>query len=76
VTLNPFQVQEAKVRIPITSMGIMPDEMYQLHNLMTDRRDLVKGEAYSVRLDPHVEPAAIYVVRRWTHREQEFDYFF
>jgi starch synthase (maltosyl-transferring) len=76
VTLNPFQGQEAKVRIPIASLGIMPDEMYQLHNLLTDRRDLVKGEAHSVRLDPQVEPAAIYVVRRWTHREQEFDYFF
>jgi starch synthase (maltosyl-transferring) len=76
VNLNPFQVQEARVRIPISSLGIKPDEMYQLHNLITDRRDLVRGEAYSVRLDPQVEPAAIYAVRRWTHREQEFDYFF
>lgn len=76
VNLNPFQVQEAKVRIPIASLGIKADEMYQLHNLITDRRDLVKGEAYSVRLDPQVEPAAIYAVRRWTHREQAFDYFF
>ncbi len=76
VNLNPFQVQEARVRIPILSLGIKPEEMYQLHNLITDRRDLVKGETYSVRLDPQVEPAAIYAVRRWTHREQEFDYFF
>jgi starch synthase (maltosyl-transferring) len=76
VNLNPFQVQEAKVRIPIASLGIKADEMYQLHNLINDRRDLVKGEAYSVRLDPQVEPAAIYAVRRWTHREQQFDYFF
>jgi starch synthase (maltosyl-transferring) len=76
VNLNPFQAQEAKVRIPIASLGIKADEMYQLHNLITDRRDLVKGEAYSVRLDPQIEPAAIYAVRRWTHREQQFDYFF
>lgn len=76
VNLNPFQVQEARVRIPIASLGIKADEMYQLHNLITDRRDLVKGEAYTVRLDPQVEPAAIYAVRRWTHREQQFDYFF
>lgn len=76
VNLNPFQVQEAKIKIPIASLGIQADEMYQLHNLITDRRDLVKGEAYSVRLDPQVEPAAIYAVRRWTHREQQFDYFF
>lgn len=75
VNLNPFQVQEARLRIPIESLGIRPDEMYQLHNLITDQRDLVKGHGYTVRLDPQVEPAAIYAVRRWTHREQEFDYF-
>jgi starch synthase (maltosyl-transferring) len=76
VNLNPFQTQEARLQIPIGSCGIKPDEMYQLHNLITDQRDLVKGEVYSVRLDPQVEPATIYAVRRWTHREQEFDYFF
>ena len=55
--------------------GIAPDEMYQLHNLLTDQRHLVKGSRYAIRLDPQVEPAAVYAVRRWTHREQEFDYF-
>ena len=76
VNLNPFQVQEAQVRIPIAELGIRSDEIYQLHNLLTDHRDLVKGEIYSVRLDPQRDPAAIYAVQRWTHREQEFDYFF
>lgn len=76
VNLNPFQSQEARLQIPINSFGIKPDEMYQLHNLITNQRDLVKGGTYSVRLDPQVQPAAIYAVRRWTHREQEFDYFF
>ncbi|GKS56941.1 alpha-1,4-glucan:maltose-1-phosphate maltosyltransferase [Nitrospira sp.] len=76
VNLNPFQAQEARLRVPIESLGIKPDEMYQLHNLITDQRDLVKGDQYPIRLDPQVEPAAIYAVRRWTHREQEFDYFF
>lgn len=76
VNLNPFQTQEARLQIPIDSFGIKPDEMYQLHNLITNQRDLVKGGVYSLRLDPQVEPAAIYAVRRWIHREQEFDYFF
>ena len=76
VNLNPFQVQEAQLCIPIAALGINPDEMYQLHNLLTDHRDLVKGDAYFLRLDPQRDPAAIYAVRRWTHREQEFDYFF
>ncbi|MDH4187284.1 MAG: hypothetical protein OEV08_09820, partial [Nitrospira sp.] len=76
VNLNPFQVQEAQLRIPIATFGIGPDEMYQLHNLITDQRDLMKGDRYVVRLDPQHEPAAIFAVRRWTRREQEFDYFF
>ncbi len=76
VNLNPFQTQAAQVRIPIASFGIRPEETYQLHNLLTDQRDLVKGDHYVIRLNPQVDPAAIYAVRRWTHREQEFDYFF
>lgn len=76
VNLNPFQTQQAELHIPIAALGIAADEIYQLHNLMTDQRDLVKGSRYSIRLDPQVEPAALYAVRRWTHREQEFDYFF
>lgn len=75
VNLDPFQVQESHLRIPLASLGIKPDDKYQLHNLITDRRDLMTGDSYIVRLDPQVEPAAIFAVRRWTHREQEVDYF-
>jgi len=75
VNLSPFQVQEAHLRIPIQALGIKPDDTYQLHNLITDRRDLMIGDSYIMRLDPQVEPVAIFAVRRWTHREQEFDYF-
>ncbi len=76
VNLNPFQAQECRLRIPVGELGIGPEETYQLHNLITDHRDLVKGDVYPLRLDPEVEPAAIFAVRRWTRREQQFDYFF
>lgn len=76
VNLSPFQVQESHLRIPIAALGIRPEDTYQLHNLITDRRDLMTGDSYIVRLDPQIEPAAIFAVRRWTHREQEVDYFF
>lgn len=75
VNLNPFHTQDAQLHIPIESFGIKPGEVYQMHNLLTDQRDLVIGEQYPVRLDPQEEPAAIYALRRWTHREQDFDYF-
>lgn len=76
VNLNPFQAQDCRLRIPIGELGIGPEETYQLHNLITDHRDLVKGDAHAIRLDPEAEPAAIFAVRRWTRREQQFDYFF
>jgi starch synthase (maltosyl-transferring) len=75
VNLNPFQVQECRLHIPLAELGIGPHHVYQLHNLITDQRQLVKGPSYGIRLDPQVEPAAIFAVRRWTHREQAFDYF-
>lgn len=76
VNMDPFQTQEALLHIPIQDFGIAEEETYQLHELLTDTRHLVKGPHYTVRLDPQVEPAAIFAVRRWTRREQDFDYFF
>lgn len=75
VNLNPFHAQTARLKIPLADLGLAPDETYQLHDLITDRRALVTGDLYAIHLDPQQEPAAIFVVRRWTHREQEFDYF-
>ena len=75
VNLNPFQAQAARLTIPLADLGIAPDETYQLHDLIADRRDLVIGDTYSIRLDPRDQPAAIFAIRRWTRREQDFDYF-
>jgi starch synthase (maltosyl-transferring) len=75
VNLNPFQAQTARLQIPLQQLGIGPEDTYQLHDLLTDHRDLVKGETYSIRLDPQQEPAAIFAVRRWSRREHDFDYF-
>jgi starch synthase (maltosyl-transferring) len=76
VNMDPFQTQEAVLHIPIDEIGLKEDETYQLHELLTDTRHLVKGQTYTIRLDPQTEPAAIFAVRRWTRREQQFDYFF
>ena len=75
VNLNPFQAQTARLTIPLGELGIDAEETYQMHDLLTDHRDLVIGDTYSIRLDPHVEPAAIFAIRRWMRREQDFDYF-
>ncbi|MFZ2958668.1 MAG: alpha-1,4-glucan--maltose-1-phosphate maltosyltransferase [Candidatus Ozemobacteraceae bacterium] len=75
VSLDPFQKQHSFVYVPIERYGIKPEETYQVHDLITDRRYLWKGEKNYVELDPGTEIANIFVIRRWAHREQDFDYF-
>jgi starch synthase (maltosyl-transferring) len=64
VNLDPFAPHESRVRIPLEGLGIGPDETFQAHELLTDTRHLWKGPAQRVRLDPGVEPAAIFRLDR------------
>ncbi len=75
VNMNPYQSQEALLHIPISEFEISEDETYQLHELLANTYHLVKGATYPIRLDPQEAPAAIFAVRRWSHKEQDFDYF-
>jgi starch synthase (maltosyl-transferring) len=76
VNLDPFAPHEARVTIPMEELGIAADETYELHELLTDRRRLVRGPRHPVALDPAVAPAHIYRVERWKKREQDFQYFY
>jgi len=75
VNIDPYRVQESLVHVPVEQLGLGPDETYQVHELITDRRFFWKGERNYVRLDPEDQPAHIFQVLRWSHREQDFDYF-
>ena len=75
VNLNPFEPQEAAVHFPIHELGIRPDETYQLHDLITGRRYYWKGERNFVKLEPGNETGHLFHLLRWSHREQDFDYF-
>jgi starch synthase (maltosyl-transferring) len=76
VNLDPFAAHEARLTIPMDELGIPADETYELHELLTDRRRLVRGPRHPVALDPAVAPAHIYRVERWKKREQDFQYFY
>ena len=68
VNLDPFSPREATVRPPLEALGIGPDEPFQAHELITDQRHLWTGPLQRVRLDPAVEPAAIFRLDRLVHR--------
>jgi len=76
VNLDPFAPHTSVLHVPLAEIGLGSEETYQMHELITDTRHLWKGSANRITLDPAVEPAAIFAVRRWTRREQSFDYYF
>ena len=75
VNLDPFGTRTATLGIPLADLGIAPDETYELHELLSDDRRLVRGGDYAVTLDPRTGPAHIYRVGRWRRRERDFDYY-
>ncbi len=75
VNLDPYQLQHSFIHFPVEQFGIKPDEVYQVHDLISDQRFLWKGERNYVELDPKVRVAHVFRVRRWVKRENNFDYF-
>jgi starch synthase (maltosyl-transferring) len=75
VNLDPFAAHEATLEIPLGELGIATDESYELHELLTDDRRLVRGPTHAITLDPRTAPAHIYRVGRWRRRERDFDYY-
>ena len=68
VNLDPFAPHEARVGLPLETLGIEADESYQAHDLISDERHLWRGPAQRVRLDPRAEPAAILRLERFGQR--------
>lgn len=64
VNMDPHQVQEATLHIPIDELGISDTEAYQLHELLTGSNHQVTGSSYNIRLDPQDMPAVIFAIRR------------
>jgi len=58
VNLDPFQAREARLDLPMRELGVTSEDRLQVHELITDQRQLWRGPAHTIRLDPE-EPAAI-----------------
>ena len=75
VSLDPHAPQKTTLHVPLRNLGIHPEESYQVHELLTDRRSLWKGHTSEVELTPQ-QPAAIWSILRFTRDETAFDYYF
>jgi starch synthase (maltosyl-transferring) len=69
VNLDPFAARESEVRVPLEALGVGPDEPYQVHELISDERQLWRGPVQRIRLDPRREPAAIFRLERFAQRD-------
>ncbi len=63
VNLDPFAAREAELSLPLGDMGFGDDETFALAEPLTGAERRWRGAAHRVRLDPFVNPVAIYRVR-------------
>jgi len=65
VNLDPGRKQHCFVDVPIEEFGSMEGDTYQVHDLLSDVRYLWHGRRNYIELDPEIQPAHIFRVRRW-----------
>ena len=70
VNIDPHRKQSAYVDVPIEQFGSMEGDVYQVHDLISDARYMWRGRHNYVELDPEVQPAHIFRVRRWAGGDQ------
>jgi starch synthase (maltosyl-transferring) len=64
VNLDPHRKQDSFVYVPIESFGRVESDVYQVEDLLTGARYTWRGRRNYVELDPDIQPAHIFLVRR------------
>jgi len=64
VNLDPFHKQNSVVDLPIDQFGLAESERYQVHDLLSDARYTWHGRRNYVELDPEIQPAHLFRIRR------------
>jgi starch synthase (maltosyl-transferring) len=74
VSLDPHAAHPVDLEVPLSELGIGSSDTYQVHELLTGERQLWQGPRARALLTPE-QPAAIWTVLRFAHRENSFDYY-
>ncbi len=75
IDLDAHHRQTGYVELDREALGLLPEEAFQVHDLLADARYRWDGRRAFVEIDPGILPASIFVVRRRVRTEQDFDYF-
>jgi starch synthase (maltosyl-transferring) len=65
VNIDPHRKQHSYVDVPIDQFGSMEGDAYQVHDLLSEARYIWHGRRNYVELDPEIQPAHIFRIRRW-----------
>ena len=75
VNMDPFNLQQGSIRVPLEKLGLAPGHPFLLEDLLGEERQLWHKEWNPVALDPQQMPARIFRLRPRLRRERDFDYF-
>lgn len=64
VNLNPHHTQSGWIHLPLESLGIKPDQPYQVHDLLNNAQYTWEGEYNYVELNPHITPAHLFWIQQ------------
>ena len=64
VNLDPYRKQSSFVYVPIESFGQIESDVYQVQDLLSGATYTWRGRRNYVELDPEIQPAHIFLVRR------------
>ena len=70
VNLDPHRKQNSYVNVPFDQFGQMESDVYQVHDLLSNARYTWRGRQNYVELDPEIQPAHVFRVRRWAGGDQ------
>jgi starch synthase (maltosyl-transferring) len=65
VNLDPHRKQHSYIDVPVDQFGQIETDAYEVHDLLSDARYIWRGRRNYVELDPNIQPAHIFRVRRW-----------
>jgi starch synthase (maltosyl-transferring) len=63
VNLDPDQTHASLVDVPLSALGLGPDQPYRMHEQLSDATYEWRGPRGYVVLDPQAEPAQIFVLK-------------
>lgn len=75
INLDPHYIQSGWVQVPLSEMGIKPDQPFLAQDLLGGDQYIWQGEYNYVELNPQILPAHILKIKKKLKKETDFDYF-